>query len=87
MVKRSIGPTIFPWEFFRAKRISREELREDIELYLYSIFRAERMQDKELLESAKKDLEKAERLLLAQSFLQVAKIPTSELKEKTEKEK
>ena len=49
MVKRIIGPTIFPWESFRAKRMTREELREDVELYLYSIFKAERMQDKELL--------------------------------------
>lgn len=82
MVKRIRGLTFSSLECRRAKRLTREEIREDMELYLYSIFKALQLNDRELLDSAKKDLEKTERLLLCQSFLQLGKIPTSELKEK-----
>lgn len=82
MVKQIRGLTFSSLECRRAKRITREELQVDIELYLYSIFKAEQIHDRELLDSAKKDLEKTERLLVCQSFLQLGKIPTSELQKK-----
>lgn len=87
MVKRIRGLTFSFLECSRAKRITREQLQDDLELYLYSVFKAQQIHDRELLESARRDLEKTERLLLCQSFLQIGVIPTSELKEKTEKEK
>lgn len=79
MVKRikSIGFSF--WEIRRAKKLTRSQLQADMELYLYSVFKAEQIQDAELLASAKKDLEKTERLMLCQSFLQVGAVPTSEL--------
>ncbi len=79
MVKRIKSIAFSLWEIRRAKRLTRSELQADMELYLYSIFKAEQIQDAELLASAKKDLEKTKRLMLCQSFLQVGSIPTSEL--------
>lgn len=87
MVKRIRGLTFSSLECRRAKLMTREEIREDMELYLYSIFKAQQLNDRELLDSAKKDLEKTERLLVCQSFLQIEKIPTSELKEKNRRMK
>ena len=84
MVKQIRGLTFSSSECRRATRLTREEIREDIELYLYSMFKALQLNDRELLDSAKRDLEKSERLLLCQSFLQIEKIPMSELNKKTE---
>lgn len=79
MVKRIKSIGFYRFEIRRARKKKRAELREDLELYLYSIFKAEQIGDDELLQSAKKYLEKTERLILCQSFLQIDLIPTSEL--------
>ena len=78
MVKRIKSIEFSSMEQRRARNASREQLRVDIELYLYSIFKAEQIGDAELRSSSKKDLEKTERLLLCRSFMRLDSIPTSE---------
>lgn len=79
MVKRIKSIGFYRYEIRRARKKTRAELREDLELYLYSIFKAEQIGDDELLQSATKDLERTERLMLCQSFLLATTIPISEL--------
>lgn len=68
MVKRIKGIGISSADRRRAKKLSREEISEDMELYLYSMFKAEQINDAELMDSAKKDLAKMQRALLWQVY-------------------
>ena len=68
MVKRIRGIGISSSDRRRAKRLSREDLQIDMELYLYSMFKAEQIGDSELMDSAKKDLAKTQRAMLWQVY-------------------
>ena len=68
MVKRIRGIGISASDRRRAKKYTREDLLIDMELYLYSIFKAEQIQDTELKESGKKDFGKTQRALLWQAY-------------------
>lgn len=68
MVKRIRGIGISGSDRRRAKKYTRDELLIDMELYLYSMFKADQIQDAELMESAKKDLGKTQRALLWQIY-------------------
>ena len=51
-----------------ARKMTREEIRDDLEMLLSAVYHGDCTQDKELLRSSEKDLRKAELQLVCKTF-------------------
>lgn len=54
----------------KARKMTREEARSDLEMYLRAIYHGEQTNDRELVRSSEKDLRKTEKILVYQTFYQ-----------------
>ena len=52
----------------RARKMTRDEVRDDLEMYLQSVYHGECTQDKELSRESEKELRKTEKILVYQTF-------------------